>query len=126
MTDNEHVIPPDDKEDDEDASPAFQNPVYPRITRSQWALLNAMSTGNCKDMIDAAVFYGKLSTEAKEWLAKADAEKMSLLNSTLTFFANSKVIWKFLLVGGGMLAGGFITVAGVIKIFGDYFTVKIK
>ena len=123
---NEHVIPPEDDEDDENNSLAFTRPVYPRITRPQWAVLVALTDARCKDILDGAAFYGSLSKEAKQFLKEADEEKVTLWNQQIKFYANSKVIWKFLLVGGGMLVSGFIAVAGIVKIFGDYFTVKIK
>lgn len=120
---NEHLL----SDSDGDENSGFSRPaVYPQITRAQWAYLRMLTDKNCTDAIDSVAFYSSLSKEAREFLKGADDDKVKLLNSQLQFYANSKVIWKFLLVGGGMLIGGFISVASVLKIFGEYLTVKIK
>lgn len=99
---------------------------HDELTDVQAAFIEGLTDQRVANMWAAADDWADLSPEAKEWLRRADKEKISLLNAQLNFYANSKVIWKFLLVGGGMLLTGFLSVAGVIKIFGDYFTVKFK
>lgn len=126
MPHSEYVVPPDEEDDDENNSAAFTRPVYPRITRAQWAVLVAMTDKNCTDLIEGAAFYSQLSKSAKDFLKAADDEKIETLNSNLTFYANSRIIWKFLWVGGATAFGLFIGITQLWKAFGEFFTVKIK
>lgn len=124
--DGEYVIPPESDDDDEQSSAAFSRPVYPRITRSQWSVLVALTDAECSNIIAAAAFYSQLPKAARDFLKDADDDKIDALKNQMTWFSNAKVIWKFLLVGGGMLFGGFIAVTQFIKVFGDYVSVKLK
>jgi hypothetical protein len=97
-------------------------PVFPQITRAQWAVLSAWTDQRCENMMEAADFVADLSPEAKAFLKSADKEKVEQLNANLDFYSTSKAIWKFLWIGGSMLVG----VATLWKTLGDYITVKIK
>lgn len=81
-----------------------------------------MTDQRVANMWDAAEFIADLSPEAKEWLRKADKEKIAELNASLDIYKTSKAIWRFLLVGGSVI-GGLLT---VWKTLGDYITVKFK
>lgn len=100
----------------------FEAPVYPHITKAQWAVLSMMTDQRCANMMEAVDFVADLSAEAKEFLKSADKVKIEKLNANLEFFATSKAVWKFLWIGGGMM----MTVLAVWKTLGDYITVKIK
>jgi hypothetical protein len=123
---NENIVGPDDDDGDEQESRAYRNPVYPKITRAQWVWLVAQTDQNCTDALDAVVFYKSLSKEARDFLRAADKTEIELIQSNLTFYSNSKIIWKFLWVGGGMLFAGLMGVLGFMKLFGEYISVKIK
>lgn len=97
-------------------------PVYPEITRSQWAILSAMSDQRCENMMEAMDFICDLSPEAKVFLKKADKDTIEKLEANMDFYAASKTIWKFIWIGGGM----FVAVLQAWKTFGDYITVKFK
>jgi mannose/fructose/N-acetylgalactosamine-specific phosphotransferase system component IID len=97
-------------------------PVYPEITRAQWAVLSAWTDQRCQNMMEAADFVADLSPEAKAFLKSADKQKVRNLNANLEFYANTKAIWRFLWIGGSMLVGA----ATVWKTLGDYISVKFK
>jgi hypothetical protein len=97
-------------------------PVYPEITRAQWAVLSAWTDQRCENMMEAADFVSDLSPEAKAFLKSADKKKIGQLNANLDFYSNTKAIWRFLWIGGSMLVGA----ATVWKTLGDYISVKLK
>jgi hypothetical protein len=101
---------------------AARPPVYPEITRAQWAVLAAWTDQRCENMMEAADFVSDLSPAAKDFLRSADEEKIKQLNSNLEFYTTSKAIWRFLWIGGSVLVG----VATLWKTLGEYVTVKIK
>jgi hypothetical protein len=106
----------------EDDEGGHGRPVFPQITRAQWAVLSAWTDQRCENMMEAADFVADLSPAAKKFLRDADEEKIGQLNANLDFYSTSKAIWKFLWIGGSMLVG----VATLWKTLGDYITVKIK
>lgn len=77
-------------------------------------------------LLAAVEFYEDLSPEARTWLRKADKDKIDQLNSTLDFTHASKIIWKFIWVGGGMVVAAFVGFSSLWKTFGEYITVKFK
>jgi hypothetical protein len=111
---------------EEDDERPFHQPVYPEITRAQWAVLTAMSDQRCANMIEAMDFVADLSPEAKEFLQKADRKKIRQLNENMDFFAASRTIWKFLWIGGGSFVGVVLGAIHLWKTFGEYFSVKLK
>ncbi len=92
------------------------------MTDVQKAFMEGMTDQRVANMWEAADFIYDLSPEAKDWLRKADKEKIDQLNANLEFYATSRAIWRFLLVGGSVV-GGLLT---LWKTVGDYITVKIK
>lgn len=107
---------------DHDAPEERGPPVYPKITRAQWAVLSAWTDQRCQNMMESADFVADLSPEAKEFLRKADKDKIEQLNSNLEFYSTSKAIWRFIWVGGSVLVGA----ATLWKTLGEYITVKFK
>jgi hypothetical protein len=101
-------------------------PVYPEITEAQWAVLSAWTDQRCAHMMDAADFIADLSPEARSFLLGADKEKIKALNNNMDFFANSKAVWRFLWIGGGIVVAFMVAIAQAWKTFGDIFTIKIK
>lgn len=101
-------------------------PVYPQITRAQWAVLLAMTDQRCEHMMEAMDFVADLSPEAKNFLKTADKSKIDELNSNLEFFATSRAVWKFIWIGGGIVISLVVAVSQLIKVMGDYLTVKFK
>lgn len=101
-------------------------PAYPQITRAQWAVLVAMTDQRCERMMEAMDFVADLSPEAKEFLRTADEKKIKELNSNLEFFATSRAVWKFLMIGGAMLVGIVVGISQMWKVFGEHFTIKFK
>jgi mannose/fructose/N-acetylgalactosamine-specific phosphotransferase system component IID len=109
-----------------DQSDIIRPPVYPEITRAQWAVLSAWTDQRCIHMMEAADFVADLSPEAKNFLKNADEKKIKELNANLEFFSTSRAVWKFIWIGGGILISLVIGISQFIKIAGDYITVKIK
>lgn len=101
-------------------------PAYPQITRAQWAVLSAMTDQRCEHMMEAMDFVSDLSPEAKDFLRKADKKKIKELNSNLEFFATSRAVWKFLMIGGAMLVSIVVGISQLWKAFGEHFTIKFK
>lgn len=85
-----------------------------------------MTTQRVINLAASADFFEEISPEAREWLRKADEEKILKLNSTIEFMTASKIIWKFLWVGGGMIVAAFAGFSVIWKTFGEFFTVKLK
>jgi mannose/fructose/N-acetylgalactosamine-specific phosphotransferase system component IID len=106
--------------------PDYQPPIYPEITKAQWAVLAAMSDQRCEHMMEAMDFVSDLSPEAKDFLRTATKEKIEQLNNNMDFFANSKAVWRFLWIGGGILVAFIVGLSQIWKTFGEYFTLKIK
>jgi hypothetical protein len=104
----------------------FRQPKYPEITQEQWTVLQAMTPQGCANLLEARDFVADLSPEAKDWLKKADKEKIAELNSTISFNTSTKIIWRFFYIGGGMVVAAFVAVKMFWTTFGEIFTVKMK
>ena len=92
------------------------------ITDVQRAFLKGMTDQRVANMWDAADFIADLSPDTKEFLRKADKQKIEQLDATLKFMNATGIIWKFLLAGG-------VTVFGLAKAWewlSQFFTVKLK
>jgi hypothetical protein len=95
-------------------------------TEAQKAFWKMMTVQRIANVVASADFYQNLSPEAKRWLLKADKQKISQLNSTVDFMNASKIIWKFLWVGGAMVGGAFIGVSQFWKALKEFIVVQIK
>ncbi len=92
------------------------------MTDVQKAFLEGMTDQRVANTWDAADFIADLSPETKEFLRKADRQKIEQLDSTLRFMNATGVVWKFLLASG-------VTLFGLVKAWewlSQYFTVKLK
>ena len=96
------------------------------LTDVQAAFIAGLTDQRVANIWLVADDWADLSPEAKAWLRRADKDKIDQLNSTIEFMNASKVIWKFLWVGGGMAVGAFVGFTAFWKAFGEFFTVKIK
>jgi hypothetical protein len=85
----------------------------PEATAAQVAFWKGMTDQRVANMWDAADFIADLSPEAREFLLKADKEKIGDLDRHITFFNNAKVIWKFLWVGVATLFGIFVGITQI-------------
>jgi mannose/fructose/N-acetylgalactosamine-specific phosphotransferase system component IID len=92
------------------------------LTDVQQAFWVGMTDQRAANIWDAADFIADLSPEAKEFLRKADKDKIKQLNANLEFYSTSRAIWRFLWIGGSVLVGA----ATLWKTIGDYITVKIR
>ena len=102
----------------------LSNPIPDSETqRDFWKMMTVQRVANMAAVADD---WADLSPEAKGWLRKADKEKIEQLNSTMEFMTSSKIIWKFLWVGGSMIVGAFVGFKVFWTTFGEYFTVKFK
>lgn len=81
-----------------------------------------MTDQRVANMWDAADFIADLKPAAREWLTKADEDKIKDLERHIIFFNNAKVIWKFLWVGCATLFGIFV---GLTQIW-DWLAKHIK
>jgi len=79
-----------------------------KLTDVQRAFLKGMTDQRAANMWDAAEFIADLSPHTKEFLRKADKDKIEQLDATLKFMNATGVIWKFLLAGG-------VTIFGFVK-----------
>jgi hypothetical protein len=101
-------------------------PVFPQVTRSQWEVLSALTDQRCVNLMEAMDFVADLSPEAKHFLLKADKEKIDQLNDTMSSYINTRTVWRFLLIGGGVVVS-FVTAASVFfRTFSEYITIKWK
>ncbi len=96
------------------------------MTDVQSAFISGLTDQRVANIWSAADDWADLSPEAKAWLRNANKDKIEQLNSTIEFMNASKIIWKFLWVGGGMILAAFVGFTTFWKTFGEYFTVKIK
>lgn len=96
------------------------------VTDTQEAFWVGLTHQRVANLWAVADDWADLSPEAKAWLRRADKEKIEQLNSTIEFMSASKIIWKFLWVGGGMILAAFVGFTTLWKTFGEFFTVKIK
>lgn len=93
-----------------------------KLTDVQKAFLVALTDQRAANMLDAADFIFDMSPETKEFLRKADKDKIRQLDATLKFMSATGIIWKFLLASG-------VTMFGLAKAWdwaSQYFTVKLK
>jgi hypothetical protein len=85
-----------------------------------------MSDQRCEHMMEAMDFVSDLSVEAKEFLKGADKEKIERMNANLEFYASSKAVWRFFLIGGSILVSFIVGAAAIWKTVGEYVSVKFK
>lgn len=93
-----------------------------KITDVQRAFMEGMTDQRVANTWEAADFIADLSPETKEFLRKADKQKIEQLDATLKFMNATGIIWKFLLAGG-------VTIFGFVKAWewlSQFFTVKLK
>lgn len=101
----------------------FKSDEATPVQEAFWVGLTDQRVANLWSVADD---WADLSLEAKTWLRRADKEQIEKLNSTIEFMSASKIIWKFLWVGGGMVIAAFVGFTTFWKAFGEFFTVKIK
>jgi len=92
------------------------------LTDVQAAFLKGMTDQRAANMWDAADFIADLSPDTKDFLRKADKQKIEQLDATLKFMNATGIVWKFLLAGG-------VTIFGFVKAWewlSQFFTVKLK
>lgn len=103
-----------------------RRPVYPELTQAQWEVLSALTDQRCANILEGADFIHDLSEEAKEFLRKADKQKIRNLNSTLDSWNAAGIIWKFIWVGGATAFGLFVGITQFWDAVSKYLKVTLK
>jgi len=96
------------------------------MTEAQEAFWVGMTDQRVANMWDAADFMADLSPEAKEFLRRADKEKIRRLDSTLEFMQAATIIRKFLWIVGATVFGIIFSVVQFWDYLAKIVTVKIK
>jgi hypothetical protein len=96
------------------------------MTEAQEAFWVGMTDQRVANMWDAADFMADLSPEAKEFLRRADKEKIKRLDSTLQFMHAATIIRKFLWIVGATVFGVIFSIVQFWDYVSKILTVKIK
>ena len=96
------------------------------MTDVQEAFMVMMTPQRVANLVEAADLIADLSPEAKEWLRRADKEKIAELEATLKFWNNTNVIWRFLWIGGGTIVAAVVGIAQAWDWLSKLFIVKFK
>lgn len=83
-----------------------------------------MTDQRAANIWDAADFFADLSPEAREFLRRADKEKIDELEATLKFMKATGIVSKFLWVGGATIFGIVISITQAWDWLSKHLTLK--
>jgi hypothetical protein len=101
----------------------MENGAPPGATDVQQAFWKGLTDQRVANMWDAADFIADLSPEARDFLRKADKEKIEDLEKHISFMNAAGIVWKFLWVGVATLFAAFIGLTQIWDWFAKHFKI---